>query len=217
MMTKMRDLYWYISTAKLQTLMAGPIRPSGWSIKLKIPWFESEGTIGWESNAIRKCNKFRGELEKLGEKIPQYNQISANSNVPLFAFKGEAHRLIDDETYWIAMHKDDFALLLVGASKHVLGASTEAEGFMSPSLDPVHAACRAVEGQESDASTEKSLTFAWQETIKQSGTNSAKLADVEGVAVFAGLFKPNKAQLRRVGLQNIANLVIASPIYVIQT
>jgi hypothetical protein len=209
------DFYWYISADKVN-MLAGPA--SVWrtlSLKLKWKFLELETTANFDADLLRRVEKIRDRLENDNEVVP-FENLDAGGAGAIFSFSGEASRTFTDEAFWVATSRANSALLLVGAPGNATGVKSDDKTFISPSKDPLRAVKAVVAGGGFD-DIGSSLSYSWHEVIRTGQSGDAHLPMVDGLAVFAGSFKADKAQMRRVGKSEIDTIVLGSPIYVRQT
>ncbi|MCX5538107.1 hypothetical protein M3A49_01105 [Paraburkholderia sp. CNPSo 3076] len=211
--------YWYISDAKLEILRQ--TLPRTWSqdliikLKFKSPWFEAEVGHRDVKAAVANTKIIYETLLKSGDLL-DFSALSEFDSPQFFSFRGHASRMISNEGYWIALHRESSALLLGGSAKHAIGASGTPEGSISPSINPLGAAT-SLSTQESAESISEKISYVWQEVYRTGGASAPGVVpQVEGVALFAGRFPASKRQLRRAGKLPISNVVVGTPIFVKQ-
>lgn len=88
----------------------------------------------------------------------------------------------------------------------------------SPSADPLGALAQGFPGENEQAGRiSESLSYAWQHVMRQAESAGAVLPQVNGLAVFSGLYPATRSQVRRSGIEGVTHLAIGSPIYVEQS
>lgn len=209
------DYFWYISADKVN-MLAGP--SSVWrTLSLKVKWkfLEVETTANFDADLLRRLGKVRDRLENDNE-VVAFENLGSGREGAIFSFSGEASRTFTEEAFWVATDRANSALLLVGAPGNATGVKNDDKTFISPSMNPLGALKAVVEGGGFD-NIGSSLSYAWHEVMRAGQDKGSRLPMVDGLAVFAGLFKADKAQMRRVGKGGIETIVLGSPIYVRQT
>jgi hypothetical protein len=210
-------VYWYVSTTKVAALQkAGrnPLRSVG--VKLSAMGFaEAEVALSFDAAQERSLDRLRKRLDGEAE-VRRAPELAAAPST-IFSFRGPASRSIVNDGYWVALVDESVAVLLVGSPTNaVSGLPPEAINF-SPSADPVGAARRAFETTEGESGELGfALSYAWQHVMRQSASAGAILPTVHGLAVFAGLYPADNAQMRRGGA-DVTHLALGSPIYVEQS
>jgi hypothetical protein len=216
-------LYLYISKSKVDNIYSSlrrghPMKSLG--LKLKAPFVEADANLAFDSDLYKKLRYLRRRLDNDASVLPFHTL--GEVSVSLVSFSGSAAIAVDEGAFWLALAEEATALLLVGSAANMIGGqqltSTDPNrgSIFSASLDPVGAMMAAFEGTVEPKSLAEGLSFGWQRLRRQSGAGGAVLRRVHGLAVFAGSYPANRAQMRRAGGGNVASVVVASPIYVEQ-
>jgi hypothetical protein len=217
----MLDLYWYISRTKVQMLQDSlqklPLRDM--SLKLKAFWLEVGGSFGFDDSLVRDLKRVEKKLEYELE-IKEFQSLSDRESPTIFSFEGEAARMVDSGAYWVAVERNSTALLLVGSPANAIGGVPAPAGRLSATVDPL-AAARAAFEDSSEKTTlpmplPAVLSYIWQtvsEPLVQGGLGGPR---IQGIAVFAGMFKSDPTFLHGIGEEGLARIVVGSPIYIRQ-
>lgn len=128
--------------------------------------------------------------------------------------------MIDAGAYWVAVERNGTALLLVGSPANAIGGVPAPAGRLSPSVDPL-AAARAAFEDSSEKTTlpmplPARLSYIWQtvsEPLIEGGLGGPR---IQGLAVFAGMFKSDPSSLHSRAGEGLARIVVGSPIYIRQ-
>lgn len=207
------SVYWYVSAKKIE-MLKGYSRLSNLknlSITLNAMWLEV-------SASYQADDKLEGDVknveQKLGPDAVAFEKLGSNESPVVFSFAAEAARMVDGGAFWMASKKNESALLLVGSSSNAIGGPAKT-GAISPSADPLGACKVAFQGGESTwpISVSSSLTYAW-DTVMRTSEGIVSWPRVEGLAVFAGIFKV-EASLASGAVP--ARLILGSPVFVRQT
>jgi hypothetical protein len=211
------NAYWYISDAKVDQLRQ--TIPRSWSqdlvlkLKFKTPWLEVEVGHRDIKAAITNCELIERTLRDNAEIFP-FESADLGADPVFVGFNMDGARAVANDGFWIAGYSGKTALLLVGSTKHAVGAQGAAASHISPSINPIGAA-NALTSDGVQKTTAENLSYAWQE-IFRSGAGSirdATLPLVEGIALFGGRFPAVKAQVRRAGHGDLTHLVIGTPVF----
>lgn len=217
----MLGLYWYISSAKVRMLKDGlpKSRLKDLTVKLKALWFEVGGSFEFDDSLVRDLKRLEKALESERE-IKEFQSLSDHESPAIFSFEGEAARIIDGGAYWVATERNGTALLLVGSPANAIAGVPAPAGRLSPSVDPLGAARAAFQD-----SSEKSplpaplpglLSYIWQTVSEPLIEGGLARPKIQGLAVFAGMFKSDPTSLRGAGGKSVARIVVGSPIYIRQ-
>lgn len=217
-------MYWYVSEEKIHLIgqqdRSWNFWPKHLTLKLKEPFSGAE--VQMEQNrASSVADDFKRVRRRLEKQNLQTYETVASGVVPLLClFDGPAARIVDSHGFWCSLASQTTALLLVGSESNAIGGSTRSDSSISPSSDPVSAIKAAFRGNDesnygSGMTMPRRLSYAWQVVWKASRDALSK-PNVVGVAVVAGLYAANKAEMRRANMRGINKLVIASPVYVQQ-
>lgn len=217
----MLDLYWYISSAKVRMLKDSlpKSRLKDLSVKLKALWFEVGGSFKFDDSLVRDLKRIEKTLESERE-IKEFQSLSDHESPAIFSFEGEAARMIDSGAYWVAVERNGTALLLVGSPANAIAGVPASAGRLSPSVDPLGAARAAFQD-----SSEKSplpaplpalLSYVWKTVSEPVIEGGLARPEIQGLAVFAGMFKSDPSSPHRIGGESLARIVVGSPIYIRQ-
>jgi hypothetical protein len=217
----MLDLYWYISNAKVRMLQDSlqklPLRDI--SLKLKAFWLEVGGSFGFCDSLVRDLKRIEKKIESELE-IKEFQSLSDREAPAIFSFEGEAARMVDAGAYWVAAERNGTALLLVGSPANAIGGAPASAGRLSPSADPIAAAKAAFQDSSEKVTLPMPLpallSYIWQtvsEPLIEGGLGRPR---IEGLAVFAGMFKSDPTSLHGTGGEGLARIVVGSPIYIRQ-
>jgi hypothetical protein len=217
----MLDLYWYISGAKIRmlkdNLRKSPLKDL--SVKLKALWFEVGGSFKFDDSLVRDLKRIEKTLESEQE-IKEFQFLSDLESSAIFSFEGEAARMIDRDAYWVAVERNGTALLLVGSSANAIAGVPASSGRLSPSVDPLAAARAAFQDSSEKAPLPAPLPALLgyiRQTVSEPLTEGGLARPkIQGLAVFAGMFKSDPTSLRGVGGKSLARIVVGSPIYIRQ-
>lgn len=212
-------MFWYISKNKvdlLREMLTAPLPLlSSLAIKLKVPWVEAE--TKWdmsEPSSIATIPNLADAIN-LRYNIKPYEQLGPGESPTLVLFKGAATRVIQKSKFWVAMHEGTSSLLLAGSSSNVIGGLDAEKDVISPSVNPIEAIENAFRGVDDESTLPKVLSFAWQ-SIWRTQSDATALPLVWGLAVFAGRFPANKAEMRRAGKRDITEMIVGSPVFIQQ-
>jgi hypothetical protein len=215
------DVYWYISGSKVRMLRDGLPKShlKDLSVKLKALWFEVGGSFKVNDSLMGDLKRIEKRL-KSEPGMKEFQSLSDDESSAIFSFEGEAARLVDSGAYWVAVERDGTALLLVGSDTNAIGGIPASSGRLSPSVDPI-AAARAVFQESSEraplpAPLPALFGYIWQTVSEPLTEGGLARPKIQGLAVFAGMFKSDPTSLRGVGGKSLARIVVGSPIYIRQ-
>lgn len=216
----MLDVYWYISDAKVQMLRDSlpkvPLKDL--SLKLKALWLEVGGSFKFDKSLVRDLKRIEKTLES-EQRIKEFHSLSDRESPAIFSFEGEGARMIDGGAYWVAVERKGTALLLVGSPANAITGAPGPAGRLSPSADPLAAARAAFqdssENETVSASLPALLGYIWQ-TVSEPLIEGLAQPKIQGLAVFAGMFKSDPTTLHGFGGEGLARIVVGSPIYIRQ-
>jgi hypothetical protein len=210
-------VYLYISSSKIRTLKrkSGPLHLTELSLVLKPMWLEVGAKVAFDSTLERDLRQVEMRLTESQDVKPF--ELLTDSETPLFfSFRGESGRLIDDTkgSFWLAIQKQQSALLLAGSAGNLVGNSNVERKSVSPSVDPLGAVTRAFGGgdpSEMDVPLDMStrLLYAWQD-VMSTVEGMQRPPSVEGLAIFAGIYPVSSATLAP------SRVIVGSPIFVRQ-
>jgi hypothetical protein len=207
------SVYWYVSAKKVE-MLKGYSRFSNLknlSVTLNAMWLEVSASYQVDDKLERDVKKVE---EKLKPNAEAFEKLGNNESPVVFSFAADAARMVDAGAFWMASRKNESALLLVGSPSNAIGGPAST-GAISPSADPLGACKVAFQGGESTLpmSVSSSLTYVW-DTVMRTSEGIMSWPRVEGLAVFAGIFKVEGSTT---GAAVPARLILGSPVFVRQT
>jgi len=207
------SLYWYVSPKKVE-MLKGYSRFSNLkdlSITLNAMWLEVSASFQVDDKLETDVKNVE---RKVGPNAEAFERLANNEPPVVFSFAAEAARMLDAGAFWMASKKNESALLLVGSASNAIGGPDKT-GAISPSADPLGACKVAFQGGESTSpmSVSSSLTYVWN-TVMRTSEGAISLPRVEGLAVFAGIFKVEGSMT---GVAVPARLILGSPVFIRQT
>lgn len=214
----MPEVYWYISKAKLDLLKeAAPGFLSGVAVKLefKLPFVGGSLSGTQTSSLMKELRRVIKSLEA-EQTIKNYEELT-DDEAPVFVrFEGEAMRRVDGAAFWLAMERNESALLLAGSADYAIGQPAKSEGGLSPSVDPVRVINATFGKDARTGNLSGSLSMAWREILRDASTSGGTLPRVEGLAVFARSVAADRETMRRAGRARIKRIIVGTPLYVRQ-
>jgi hypothetical protein len=217
-MSEAAEFYWYISKAKLDLLKeAKPGFLFGVAVKLefKLP-FVGGSLTGTQTYGLMKELKRVTKSLEADHTIKNFEELT-DAEAPVFVrFEGEAMRRVDGAAFWLAMERDETALLLAGSAGYAIGQHAKSDGGLSASVDPVRAIMAAFRKDARSGNLSGSLSMAWREILRDVSSSGGTLPRVEGLAVFARSVVADHETVRRAGRPRIKRIVVGTPLYVRQ-
>jgi hypothetical protein len=220
----MTGIYWYISRGKVEALRDADASFSlDWlkdlSFKLKSPFAEASAALRLDQSLYRTVDRLADNLMKAPE-TAFFSNLSDAGGVTFFSFAGSAQRHIDAEAYWIALRADETALLLAGSISNAIGGPPKiSQNTISPSVDPIGAvklAFKETRSLEESQTVGATCSYVWQTIFDPVREAWNTLPQVEGIAVYAGMFPASIARSSDDSSGAIQKIVVGSPIYVRQ-
>jgi hypothetical protein len=217
-MSKEAGFYWYISKAKLDLLKeARPGFLSGVAAKLefKLP-FVGGSLSGTQTYGLVKDLKRVIKSLEAEHTVRPFEEL-LDGEAPVFVrFEGAAMRRVEGAAFWLAMERDESALLLAGSAGYAIGQPAKSDGGLSASVDPVRAIMAAFREDPRTGNLSDSLSMAWREILRDAPSSGGTLPRVEGLAVFARSVAADHETMRRAGRPRIKRIVVGTPLYVRQ-
>jgi hypothetical protein len=221
------NVYWYISKAKLDLLRdqaPGFLNGISAKVSFKFPFVGGSLSGTEKSKLVDDLKRVISRIES--KSVKDYAELNDQEAPVFFRFEGAAASHVIDEVYWLAMAGGDTALLLAGSATYVIGAPRGSEVTLSPSVDPI-GAVRAVFEKGAGASDPQqfggtsaplstSLSYAWQELMRDQYESGQVLPRAAGLAIFGTTIRADAGQMRRVGRETLSRIVVGTPIYVKQ-
>jgi hypothetical protein len=220
----MTGIYWYISRTKVEALRDA-YASSGFdwlkdlSFKLNSPFAEASAALRLDQSLYRTVDRLANNLLTAPE-TRSFPNLSDVGPVTFFSFAGSGQRYIDADAFWVALLADETALLLAGSIVNAIGGSTKIpENAISPSVDPIGAVKLAFKEErlpEESQTVGATCAYVWQTISDPVRDTWQTLPQVEGIAVYGGMFPANIARSSDDSSRAIRKIVIGSPIYVRQ-
>ncbi len=210
-------MFWYVSEEKLETLIAvgRSFWPKSLQLKIKEPFTGSE--VGMSQVKADSLTKDIDKLSKLMSErdVKAFHELDASAVQFLCTFEGCAARVAEHTGFWVALAEANTALLLAGSTANTLGKHSLSGNIVSPSADPVNSVRRAFrrDSDDEEMTLIRNLSYAWQ-AVWRTTNGALAVPTVQGVAVIAGIFPANKAEMRRAKMPNIERLIVGSPVFV---
>ena len=219
----MTDIYRYLSTAKLEQLLAQDNDfLSGITAKLdfKLP-FVSGGLAGTDvTHGIGKVKSLEKKLRNQFS-IPSFDEINPGTAPVFVSFKGPAIiKIYDGTQLWVTVDHPHSPILMAGSASFALGTQTTQKASFSSSADPVGAFERAFEelNEQADGESEASyaVSYIWRDIVRDAFRSHATLPHVEGLAIYATLVLTERTNLAEVRRNEVQKIVVGTPLFVRQ-
>jgi hypothetical protein len=227
--------FWYLSSAKLDALVAGDFpwaERSSAKLNLGVEGVGVEAALAAgqpreaHHDTLRRLKRVEKELRK-ERSVVDVERLS-DGPATFFRYQGPSVGLVQEAFphglgFFLAALVGNTAVLLLGSGGHAAGVDIQYRPVISPSAAPIESMVVLAErdrGSTASTLASNDLSYAWAMMIKRGlGTSPPSSWPLTtGVALYAGQSQPDQGEIAHSGYGGtVESLVVGPPLYVEQT